>query len=115
MVLCCRPDHPLAGKKQIPLRGTSAVSCFTGKVPSLSRGLAVWLRRLTALRILHGEHFVTFDRDLAIRLQLDRRLREAHAAVRVVMEFDNIETIKQAAQIGVGVSVLPGPTVRREG
>jgi len=30
------------------------------------------------------------------------------------MEFDNIETIKQAVQIGAGVSVLPGPTVRDE-
>jgi DNA-binding transcriptional LysR family regulator len=84
MVLCCRPDHHLATKKQIPLQA------------------------------LHGEHFVTFDRDLAIRRELDRQLREAHAAVRVVMEFDNIETIKQAVQIGAGVSVLPEPTVRKE-
>ena len=30
------------------------------------------------------------------------------------MEFDNIETIKQAVQIGAGVSVLPEPTVRKE-
>ena len=30
------------------------------------------------------------------------------------MEFDNIETIKQAVQIGAGVSILPEPTVRRE-
>jgi DNA-binding transcriptional LysR family regulator len=30
------------------------------------------------------------------------------------MEFDNIETIKQAVEIGAGVSILPDPTVRRE-
>ena len=29
------------------------------------------------------------------------------------MEFDNIETIKQAVQIGAGVSILPEPTVRQ--
>ncbi len=84
MVLCCRPDHHLAAHPEIPLR------------------------------LLHGEHFVTFDPDLAIRREIDRHLREAHVAVRVVMEFDNIETIKQAVQIGAGVSILPEPTVRRE-
>ncbi|MCJ7826639.1 MAG: LysR family transcriptional regulator substrate-binding protein, partial [Demequinaceae bacterium] len=30
------------------------------------------------------------------------------------MEFDNIETIKQAVEIGAGVSVLPEPTVHKE-
>jgi DNA-binding transcriptional LysR family regulator len=30
------------------------------------------------------------------------------------MEFDNIETIKQAVQIGAGISILPEPTVREE-
>jgi DNA-binding transcriptional LysR family regulator len=30
------------------------------------------------------------------------------------MEFDNIETIKQAIVLGAGVSLLPEPTVRRE-
>jgi DNA-binding transcriptional LysR family regulator len=30
------------------------------------------------------------------------------------MEFDNIETIKQAVQIGAGVAILPEPTVRAE-
>jgi len=31
-----------------------------------------------------------------------------------VMEFDNIETIKQAIEIGAGVGILPEPTVRKE-
>ena len=30
------------------------------------------------------------------------------------MEFDNIETIKQAVEIGAGISILPEPTVRME-
>jgi DNA-binding transcriptional LysR family regulator len=29
-------------------------------------------------------------------------------------EFDNIETIKQAVEIGAGVALLPAPTVERE-
>jgi DNA-binding transcriptional LysR family regulator len=34
--------------------------------------------------------------------------------VSVVMEFDNIETIKQAIGVGAGVSILPQPTVAKE-
>jgi len=30
------------------------------------------------------------------------------------MEFDNIETIKQAIAIGAGVSILPRPTILKE-
>jgi DNA-binding transcriptional LysR family regulator len=32
----------------------------------------------------------------------------------MVMEFDNIETIKQAVEIGAGISILPEPTVEKE-
>ncbi len=30
------------------------------------------------------------------------------------MEFDNIETIKQAISVGAGVSILPQPTILKE-
>lgn len=63
---------------------------------------------------LNGEDFVGFDRDLAIRKEIDRTMRQQSAAVRLVLEFDNIETIKQAVEIGSGISILPEPTVRRE-
>ena len=32
----------------------------------------------------------------------------------MAMEFDNIETIKQAVEVGAGISVLPERTVRLE-
>ena len=63
---------------------------------------------------LQGEDFVAFDRDLHIRKEIDRHLRHHGVNVRVAMEFDNIETIKQAVQIGTGISILPEPTVRAE-
>ncbi len=63
---------------------------------------------------LHGLDFVAFDHDLRIRKHIDRYLRQHQVRVQVVMEFDNIETIKQAVEIGAGVSILPEPTVRRE-
>ncbi len=84
MVLICHPDHALASQ--------SAVTA----------------------EHLDGEVFIGFDRDLNIRKEIDRYLRQRSVKVRVVMEFDNIETIKQAIQIGAGVSILPEPTIRDE-
>lgn len=63
---------------------------------------------------LQGEKFVAFDRDLAIRKAIDRALRQHDVRVEVVMEFDNVETIKQAIGINAGVSILPRPTVLNE-
>ena len=63
---------------------------------------------------LEGEDFIGFDRDLSIRKEIDKFLRQRSVTIRMVMEFDNIETIKQAVEIGAGISILPEPTVRRE-
>jgi DNA-binding transcriptional LysR family regulator len=84
MVLACAPKHPLAQQKVV------------------------------AARELVGEKYVHFDKNLVIRRQVDRFLREHGAAVEVVLEFDNIENIKQAVALGAGVALLPEPTLRRE-
>lgn len=84
MVLVCHPEHPLAGKPSV------------------------------ALRELRGEAFVAFQAGLAIRDEIDRVLALDDAAVKVTLEFDNIETIKRAVEIGSGVSLLPEPTIERE-
>lgn len=84
MVLVCHPDHHLAR-----------------------------LRRVTISQ-LRGENFVGFEKSLPIRKELDRYLRDNEVVVRMVMEFDNIETIKQAVEIGAGVSILPQPTIQKE-
>jgi DNA-binding transcriptional LysR family regulator len=63
---------------------------------------------------LHDEGFVGFDADLVVRREIDKYLRQRRVNVRMVMEFDNIETIKQAVAIGMGISILPEPTVRTE-
>jgi DNA-binding transcriptional LysR family regulator len=63
---------------------------------------------------LNGEPFIAFEASLAIRKAIDRALRKRDVKVNVVMEFDNVETIKQAIIIGTGVSLLPAPTVAKE-
>jgi DNA-binding transcriptional LysR family regulator len=71
-------------------------------------------RRSVSLADLGGERFVAFDHELAIRRAIDRALKQANVKVDVVMEFDNVETIKQAIGIAAGVSLLPRPTVLME-
>jgi DNA-binding transcriptional LysR family regulator len=84
MVLVCHPSHRLAR------------------------------RRVAAAADLQGEPFVAFDHDLAIRRAIDRVLKRAGVRVEVVMQFDNIETIKQAIAIAAGVSILPRAAVAKE-
>lgn len=84
MVVVCHPEHPLASQTAVTAEH------------------------------LQDEDFIGFDRDLSIRKEIDRYLRQRSVSVRMVMEFDNIETIKQAVEIGAGISILPGPTVRKE-
>lgn len=84
MVLVCPPNHRLAQHETISISS------------------------------LGDEPFVGFDRQLIIRKKIDRLFRRHGIATRMMMEFDNIETIKQAVEIGAGVSILPEPTVKRE-
>jgi DNA-binding transcriptional LysR family regulator len=84
MVIACLPEHPLAGQT-----GLDAA-------------------------VLSGEPFVRFDRGLPIRREIDRFLKRHEADVKVVAEFDNIPTMKQAVEDGAGIALLPEPTFRRE-
>ena len=84
MVFVCHPQHRLARRKVI-------------KPADLT-----------------GEGFVGFDQALMIRKAIDRTLRHHGVQVDVVLEFDNIDTVKQAVVNGQGVSILPRPTVQNE-
>lgn len=84
MVLVCAPSHPLASRQRVRLKE------------------------------LAGEKMIGFDSDLTIRREIDRALDRHGVEVQVVMEFDNIETIKRAIEIDAGIGLLPEPTVVRE-
>lgn len=63
---------------------------------------------------LRDQPFVGFTPDLKIRDEIDRVLLDADVEVQIVHQFDNIENIKRAVEIGAGVSILPLDSVRRE-
>ena len=67
-----------------------------------------------SLAELDGHRMVTFYPDLVIRHEIDRVMAAHDAEPEVVMEFDNIETIKRAVEIDAGVALLPEPTLGRE-
>jgi len=63
---------------------------------------------------LQGADFIAFAEDVPSRTLIDNILRQHSVNVRIVMEFDNTETIKRAVEINSGVSVLPEPTIAHE-
>jgi DNA-binding transcriptional LysR family regulator len=77
-------------------------------------GNAFARRETIQLAALEGQAMVSFDPDLVIRHEIDRVLAARGVEPNVVMEFDNIETIKRAIEIDAGVALLPEPTVLRE-
>ena len=84
IVLVCSPNHPFAARES------------------------------ASLADLHGQRLVGFDHDLVIRQEIDKAIESVGAEPSVVMEFDNIETIKRAVEIDAGMALLPEPTVVRE-
>lgn len=63
---------------------------------------------------LQGMPFVAFDPDIPTRGAVDRLLAGRGVRVRVVSEFDNVETIKRSVEAEVGVSIVPRRTCAQE-
>jgi DNA-binding transcriptional LysR family regulator len=84
LVLICPPSHPLSERRKV-------------KAADLS-----------------GEDFVHFERDIPTRRATDRILRAHGVTVHRVAEFDNIETIKRAVEVGFGLGIVPRPSVLDE-
>ena len=84
LILICSPDHRFARRRRVDIKQ------------------------------LDGQDFIAFEKDIPSRIAIDDILRAHDVRVRVVMEFDNIETIKRSVEIGAGISVVPQLSVRRE-
>jgi DNA-binding transcriptional LysR family regulator len=84
LVLICAPDHPLARRHHVDIRK------------------------------LGDQTYVAWEKGMASRRALDRIFQEHDVHVNIVMEFDNIETIKRSVEIGAGVSIVPLLSVQKE-
>ncbi len=78
------PGHPLASKSKVPIASVATLP------------------------------FVSFDREAPSRKGIDKIFRDKGFEQLPLMEMDNVETIKRAVELGLGVSVLPLPTVQAE-
>jgi DNA-binding transcriptional LysR family regulator len=84
LVLACSPKHPLAREPEIDIHR------------------------------LQFERFIAFEKEVPTRVWIDGILSRYSIVVRPVMEFDNIETVKRAVEIGAGVSILPETALVQE-
>jgi DNA-binding transcriptional LysR family regulator len=63
---------------------------------------------------LDGETFVTFESGNPTRKAFEQRFRHEKVKLESTHHYDNIETVKQAVEMGVGISALPLACVQRE-
>lgn len=84
LVLICHPEHKLAKKESIKAKD------------------------------LNGLDFVLFERDTPTRKATDKILKAKGVEVVKKAEFDNIETIKRAVEVGFGVAIVPEPAIADE-
>jgi len=89
MVLAAPPTHPLAVQQQQQHKRVRVAE-------------------------LEGVEFIGFDQDLPISRHIERYFREHGVKVRMVMHFDNIQSMKEALRLGTAVSILPEPMLREE-
>jgi DNA-binding transcriptional LysR family regulator len=84
LILVVSPEHPLANKDAIDIEE------------------------------LQGQKFIGFEPDIPTRKATDRIFKELEINAELVMEFDNVETVKRAVEINAGIAILPQTTVTRE-
>lgn len=71
-------------------------------------------RELLMPKDLDGQNFISFDDEVIIRRELDRFFREHEVNISIVMQFDNIQSIKEAVVLGQGISILPERSIQTE-
>lgn len=99
--------QPRAGVDSIPFRDDRLTVLVAPNHPLAAKSKV----SLTALSTLP---FIAFDREAPTRKAIDKLFKERNLPMNLVMEIDNVETIKRAVEMGLGVSVLPAATAHFE-
>jgi DNA-binding transcriptional LysR family regulator len=96
-----------------PRRGISIAPMATNRLVLITPADHKFAKRSQVkAKELNGEDFVLFERDVPTRKAVDKILKEHGVEVRKVAEFDNIETIKRAVEVGFGLAIVPEPAVQ---
>ena len=99
----------------LPRRGLEIVPFAEAPMRAICAPEHPWATRSdVTLREFDDMAFIGFADDIPTRRLIDEHFRAAGVRVKMVMTFDNIETIKNLVEIGSGVSLLPADTVSRE-
>src|SRR5437588_7672160 len=96
-------------------RGLEVVELSGDRLVFICRpGHAFARRRKLRAAELQGQSFVLFERDIPTLRATDKILRAHGVTVQRAAEFDNIETIKRAVEVGLGAAIVPRPSVLDE-
>jgi DNA-binding transcriptional LysR family regulator len=102
-------DYPkvVGGLRVVPVRKEPWVLISSPEQP-------LGQRAEITLRDLDGQKFISFEPDASTRSGVRRALRKGRAQVERTAEFDNIDMVKRAVAIGLGVSLVPQEAVADE-
>lgn len=67
-----------------------------------------------SLEKLAGLEFVAFSENTPTRHAIDQALSHAKVRVNIRFENENVETLKKAVEVGIGVSIVPIKCVEKE-
>ncbi|MBL8957080.1 MAG: LysR family transcriptional regulator [Myxococcaceae bacterium] len=98
---------PRAGVDVIPFREDKLAVVFPP-------GHALAQKQKVSMQAVASAPFIAFDREAPSRKGIDKLFRDKGLELAPTMEMDNVETIKRAVELGLGLSVLPMPTVKPE-
>ena len=63
---------------------------------------------------LNKQKIIGFEPDIPTRKATDKIFKDSNIDIDLVMEFDNVETVKRAVEINAGIAIIPKTTVIRE-
>ena len=84
LILACNPEHPFALSEEVDIHE------------------------------LNKQKIIGFEPDIPTRKATDKIFKDSDIDVDLVMEFDNVETVKRAVEINAGIAIIPKTTVIRE-
>src|SRR3989338_971217 len=71
-------------------------------------------KRSVSIKSIQGENFIAFDAGIPTREAIDTLLRKKGIHVSIRTTNENIDTLKKAVEVGLGISIVPYNTVQEE-